>query len=173
MADSQYFIPIIVEITPASSEQQPILANLIELYAHDMSEFMDVELGADGSFGYKHLSSYWEEQGRYPLLVKVRDDLAGFALVRRGSLISDDEDVIDMAEFFVARGFRRFDVGTRAACAIWKRFPGKWEVRVREQNRPAKAFWAQAITAFTGKTIHPAAIQKDGVLWQVFSFASE
>jgi hypothetical protein len=44
-----------VEIIPALEEQEPILANLLELYAHDFSEFIDLKLGADGRFGYKHL----------------------------------------------------------------------------------------------------------------------
>ncbi|HSE21540.1 MAG TPA: hypothetical protein VLB68_07760 [Pyrinomonadaceae bacterium] len=40
-----------IEVIPATSEQRPILANLFELYAHDFSEFYDLELGADGRFG--------------------------------------------------------------------------------------------------------------------------
>jgi predicted acetyltransferase len=172
MADTQYFIPVVVEVIPASLDQEPVLANLFELYAHDMSEFMDVELGADGRFGYKFLSSYWKDEGRYPFLIKVRGNLAGFALVRRGSQISGDENVMDMAEFFIIRGFRRLGVGTKAACDIWRRFPGKWSVRVREHNRPAKIFWEGTLVAFTGKTIHSTTIQKGEELWQVFYFIS-
>src|SRR4051812_49189858 len=33
-----------LEIVPASLEQRPVLANLFQLYAHDFSEFHDVEL---------------------------------------------------------------------------------------------------------------------------------
>ena len=47
-----------IAVIPATSEQRPILANLLELYAHDFSEFYDLELGADGRFGYKHLTEY-------------------------------------------------------------------------------------------------------------------
>jgi hypothetical protein len=39
-----------VEIIPALEEQEPILANLLELYAHDFSEFIDLNLGADGRY---------------------------------------------------------------------------------------------------------------------------
>jgi predicted acetyltransferase len=124
MADSQYFVPVIVEVLPASSDQETVLANLLELYAHDFSEFMELELGADGRFGYKYLSSYWKEQGRHPFLIKVNGNLAGFMLVREGSQISGDEDVWDMAEFFVIRGLRRHGVGMKAAHDIWRRFLG-------------------------------------------------
>jgi len=171
--DSQYFIPVLVEITPASLEQEPILANLLELYAHDFSEYMDLELGPDGRFGYEHLSLYWKEDGRHPFLIKASGNLAGFALVCRGSQISGDENILDMTEFFIIRGRRRLGIGMKAAQAIWRRFPGKWEVRVRDRNRGAKEFWTGTITAFIGKTIHPIAFEKDGELWHVFSFESD
>ena len=41
--------------------QELVLANLLELYAHDFSEFHDLELGMDGRFGYSHLPLYWSE----------------------------------------------------------------------------------------------------------------
>ncbi|MBN1380751.1 MAG: GNAT family N-acetyltransferase [Deltaproteobacteria bacterium] len=172
MADSQYYIPVMVEVSAAMPEHQPVVANLFELYAHDMSEFMDLELGADGRYGYIHLSAYWKEPDRYPFLIKVRGDLAGFALVCRQSQSSNDDCVMDVAEFFVIRGFRRLGVGTGAACDIWKKFPGKWKVRVRGQNGPAKAFWAQAVEAFTGKAVYPVPAQINGELWQAFTFES-
>ena len=173
MSDSQYFNPVLVEIIPAPAEQEPVLANLLELYAHDFSEFVDLEIGPDGRFGYEPLSLYWKEAGRHPFLIKAGGTLAGFALVGEGSAISGDDQVRDMAEFFIIRGRRRLGIGMKAAQALWGRFPGKWEIRVREQNRGAKEFWAGAITAFTGRTIPPAAFQKKGVLWQVFSFQSD
>jgi predicted acetyltransferase len=171
--DSQYFIPVLVEVIPASSEQELILANLLELYAHDFSEYMDLELGPDGRFGYEKLSLYWKEDGRHPFLIKASGNLAGFALVDRGSQISGAEDVRDIAEFFIVRGRRRLGIGMKAAEAIWRRFPGKWEVRVRDRNRGALKFWADTIAAYLGKTIPPTAFQKNGALWHVFSFTSE
>src|SRR5262249_16719196 len=110
-----------VEIIPALPEQQPILANMLELYVHDFSELVDVKLGADGRFGYKRLPLYWEESNRYPFIIKAGGHLAGFVFVRRGSEISNDADVWDMAEFFIVRGFRRLGIGMKAAQEIWKK----------------------------------------------------
>jgi predicted acetyltransferase len=162
-----------VEIVPASQEQEPILANMLELYAHDFSEFMDLKLGADGRFGYKHLPSYWKDSNRYPFLIMADGHLAGFVFVRRGSEISSDTDVWDMAEFFVVRGFRRLGVGMKAAQEIWKTFPGKWEVRVIDRNQKAKTFWGRAIHEFLGKAIEPTSLDKDGEGWHVFAFESK
>lgn len=149
------------------------MANLVELYSHDFSEFMELELGPDGRFGYEYLSLYWKEAGRHPFLIKAGGHLAGFALVREGSQISGVVDVRDMAEFFIVRGRRRLGIGMKAAQAVWRRFPGKWEIRVKERNRGAREFWAGTITSFIGKPIYPLAFEKKGELWQVFSFESD
>lgn len=162
-----------VEIIPALPEQEPILANLLELYAHDFSEFIDLKLGSDGRFGYRQLPLYWRESNRYPFLITVNDDLAGFVFAQRGSQISGDEDIWDMAEFFIVRGHRRLGVGMKVAHEIWKKFPGAWEVRVSDQNQRAKRFWSRAIEEFLGEPIKPMAFEKDGKGWQVFSFESK
>lgn len=162
-----------VEIIPARPEQETVLANLLELYAHDFSEFMSLELGADGRFGYQHLSSYWKEPGRYPFLITVEGRLAGFAFVRRGSEISGDADVWDMAEFFIVRGSRKAGVGTKAAHKIWRRFPGNWEVRVMARNRKAGKFWEHAVGEFLGAAIVPSPVEKNGEGWHLFSFESK
>jgi predicted acetyltransferase len=162
-----------VEILPALPEQEPILANMLELYAHDFSEFIDLKLGADGRFGYKQLSLYWKESNRYPFLIMANGHFAGFVFVRRGSDISNDADVWDIAEFFIVRGFRRLGIGMKVAQEIWKKFPGKWEVRVIDRNQKARNFWARAINEFLGKTIEPIPLDKNGEDWHVFSFESK
>lgn len=161
-----------VEVIAASPEQEPVLANMLELYVHDFSEFMDLKLGPDGRFGYQSLPLYWKESNRYPFLVMADGNLAGFVFVRGGSAISDEADVWDMAEFFIVRGFRGRRVGTQAAQEIWKRFPGKWEVRVTDRNEKARSFWDRAVGEFLGETIKPRLIDKDGKTWHVFSFES-
>ena len=161
-----------IEVIPATLEHQSVLANLLELYAHDFSEFHDLELGGDGRFGYSHLPLYWSEPGRHPFLVTMDGKLAGLVLVKSGSRISGRESVWDMAEFFVVRGYRRRGIGTETAHQVWRRFPGLWEVRVMQSNRHARHFWERAISAFIGKTIHSVPVETDGECWHLFSFES-
>jgi predicted acetyltransferase len=161
-----------LEVSPALPEQQPILANLLELYIHDFSELREMELGPDGRFGYPNLPLYWHEPGRHPLLVRIDGGLIGFALVKRGSEISGSGSVWDMAEFFVLRGYRGRGIGTEIAHEIWRRFPGLWEIRVMQSNRSAHRFWQRAITRFKGKVAHSRRVEKDGTSWRLFSFAA-
>lgn len=159
-----------LEVLPALLEQQPILENLLELYIHDFSELRKLEIGPNGRFGYPHLPLYWREPGRHPLLVRMDGHLIGFALVKRGSQISENGSVWDMAEFFVLRGYRGRGLGTEIAHEIWTRFPGPWEVRVMKSNHSAHRFWQRAITRFTGKATHSTTVHRDGESWRLFSF---
>ena len=165
--------PVHIEVIPARPEQEPILANLLELYAHDFSEFHDIEIGADRRFGYRHLPLYWSDPGRHPFLVWVEGKLAGLVLVKRGSEVSGNEAVWDMAEFLVLRGYRSRGIGTQVAHEVWRQFPGPWEVRVMESNVSAQQFWKSAISLFMGAAIHPACVEKDGKRWTLFSFESQ
>jgi len=160
------------ELVPATEEQEPILANLLELYAHDFSEFHKLELGANGRFGYNHLPLYWQEPNRYPFLVRVAGQLAGLVLVRGISQTDSCENVWDMAEFFILRGYRKRGIGTNAAHQVWRRFPGLWRVRVMEANRSAHPFWEHSIAVFAGESIPSVRVEKDGTAWHVFSFDS-
>jgi predicted acetyltransferase len=161
-----------LEVIPALPREQPVLANLLELYIHDFSEFLDIQLGADGRFDYPHLSLYWSDPGRHPFLIRIDGKLAGFVLVRQGSEVSGDRAVWDLAEFFVVRGHRRHGIGTAAAQEIWRRLPGWWEIRVMPSNDPARRFWERAVSRFAGETIHSTRVETRGKCLDLFSFES-
>ena len=164
-------LPPGVEVLRATPEEAPILGNLLELYAHDFSELVDIQLQPDGRFGYPDLSRYWVEEGRLPFLVKVHGHLAGFVLVSKGSRIDADPQVWDVAEFFIVRGYRKRGIGAAVAHEIWRRFPGPWEVRVMESN-PALTFWARAVEGFTRSRAAERGYELEGRRWRVFSFIS-
>jgi predicted acetyltransferase len=162
-----------IELIPATVDQEQTLANLLQLYAHDFSEFHPLEIGADGRFSYAPLPLYWSEPDRYPFLVRMDDKLLGFVLVKRGSEISGNHTVWDIAEFFVLRGCRRRGIGTQMAHQVWRRFPGPWEVRVMQSNSAASHFWAQAVSLFTGEPVAPVYTQKGGERWALYRFESK
>jgi predicted acetyltransferase len=162
-----------IEVIPAAPEQEAVLGNLLELYIHDFSELREVDLGPNGRFGYTLLPSYWSDPDRHPFLVRIDGKLAGFALVKRGSEVSGNETVWDMAEFFVIRRYRRRGFGTQVTHELWRRFPGRWEIRVLQSNVPACQFWARAISIFTGEADHPVPVKKGGEYLELFSFESK
>ena len=164
--------PVTVEVIPADADQAPIVANLFQLYAHDFSEFADVPIGPDGRFTYAPLPLYWREPHRFPFVIWAGGELAGFALVQRGSQLTGAADVWDVAEFFVLRAWRRHGVGAKAADALWRRMPGLWEVRVGERNTGAQGFWQRAVQQYTGASASYNVVETPGKRWRVLSFVS-
>jgi predicted acetyltransferase len=162
-----------VALVPASRADEALLANLLELYVHDLSAFFPARLGADGRFGYARLPLLFSEpERRWPFLIRADGRVAGFAFAMRGSPASDDPDVLDVAEFFVLRGERRGGVGRRAARQLWSRMPGRWTVRVLATNRPALPFWAGAVREHTGGAFEASDRRIGEHAWRVFSFES-
>ena len=166
--------PLEVGLDVAAPSDAVLLANLLELYLHDLSEaFPVIELGADGRFGYDKLPLYWSEpERRFPFLIRYRTKVAGFALITRGSPVSDDPDVFDVAEFFVIRRHRRSGVARQAAFLMWDRFPGRWIVRVSEGNIGALPFWTNVIADYAKGSATESKRPGSPSAWRVFSFES-
>lgn len=139
---------MILCVDEASAGEAPILRNLAELYVHDLSEIVPLELNAQGRFDHDFWRGCWTVD-RTPYLIRVDGHLAGFAIVARGSRLTDDPTVSDLAEFFVVRRHRRHGIGTRAAASLFDRRPGIWEVRQMAGHRAARTFWRTAIGAYT------------------------
>jgi predicted acetyltransferase len=138
-----------VSFQVASSNERVLLENLAQLYCYDFSEVLEMHVGEDGRFADVDLAPYWVDEWRHPFLLRVDEKIAGFALISERSKITDQSGVFDMTEFFVLRRFRRHGVGRAAAFAAFDRFRGPWEVRQREENPDATAFWRRTIDAYT------------------------
>jgi predicted acetyltransferase len=161
-----------LEIIKATLDQKPVLANLLELYSYEFSEFHDFDVGSDGLYGYNYLSLYWTEVSRSPYLIYVEDGLAGFALVKKGCSISGNLEAWDMAEFFVMKKYKRQGVGTAAALKIWQQLKGNWQIRVSVKNQVACLFWLQTIKAFVGEAPKKTNSMLKGTEWITYQFES-
>ena len=162
-----------IAIDVATPADAPLLANLLELYIHDLSEVFALETDDHGRFGYDRLPLYWEEAERhFPFLIRRGARIVGFALAMRGSPASENPDDLDLQEFFVLRRYRRMGVGREAARLLWNRLPGRWIVRVSRGNHVALPFWSATITEYTGGVQSEYARPGDPHPWHVFAFDS-
>jgi predicted acetyltransferase len=160
-----------ISIEPATPADEALLANLLELYIHDLSATFCIEPGADGRFGYPKLPLYWSEpEKRFPFLIRRAGKTIGFAFVTRGSPASDDPEVWDIAEFFVLRSHRRSGCGRRAATLLFERFPGRWLVRVSLGNRGALPFWQTVVSAYSSGRFSVREREGTPHAWRDFSF---
>jgi predicted acetyltransferase len=131
-----------VELLPARPDE---IAALFQLYVHDLSEMLGIDVEDDGRFRVRSLDNYWSDPRCHAFAIRAEGKLAGFALVQQRSRLTGDESVTDMAEFFVLRRWRRRGVGERAAAWLFEHFRGRWEVRQKRENTAATAFWRRAI----------------------------
>ena len=157
----------------AKPEHALLLGHLIELYLHDLSDIFPIDVGPNGRFGYDRLPLYFEEPERHlPFVIRANGHPAGFALVTRGSPVTQDPADLDIAEFFVARRYRRSSVGRTAAFQLWDRMPGRWIVRVSEGNRRGLPFWRKIISEYTNGVFSVDTLPGTPHPWCVLTFRS-
>jgi predicted acetyltransferase len=155
-----------VVLEPVAKEQAAVLQNLFELYAHDFSEHVSLELKPTGRFDVL-VGDHWWTDDHYPFFIRNDEKLCGFALIKRGSKFTRAMDVMDVAEFFVVRGARGRKIGATAAHALFNTFVGGWEIRVRQSNAAALTFWSHAVTQWLGRPIVSTHVVFEGVDWNV------
>jgi predicted acetyltransferase len=160
-----------VSVSPASAAERPLVENLFQFYAYDFSEFarpefVHFDFNAEARFdAYPDMDSYWRDDGHWPLLIRDGGRVAGFALVNTHSHVSGGSVERNMAEFFVARRFRRHGVASEAVRQILSLHPGSWEIAVAARNTGALAFWPKAIAA-TPNVSRLTSVEGDGQRWQ-------
>jgi len=135
-------------LTKASYQQKQIINNLMQFYMYDFSEFVNIDIEADGFFAaYKNLDDYWNDENRFPYIIQNEERPIGFALVRL--IESDQRSYYSIAEFFVLKKYRKKGIGKQIATQLFNLHKGLWEVFQRESNKPAQLFWSNVIGAYT------------------------
>jgi predicted acetyltransferase len=130
-----------------------VLANLLQLYRHDLSEFRPYEVSDHGCFTYRFLDQYWTEPGRHPFFIRHAGQLAGFAMVRQSA-----PGTHEIAEFFVVRRHRGTGLGRAAAVDVLRRFAGSWRVFHDDTNTTAGRFWARILTEVSSGGLEQRAV---------------
>jgi predicted acetyltransferase len=138
---------ILIEAIPV--EQKSVLMRLMELYMYDFSAFSGDDVNEHGYYGYSHIDDYWNEEGRYPYLIRADGKIAGFALVRSCCEYNDLTNPHCIAEFFVLRKYRGLGVGRLSAIHVFDLHKGGWEVSQWAKNVPAQKFWRSVINGYT------------------------
>lgn len=138
-----------IEVKKVEIQDKDIIANLMQLYQYDFTEFGGEHLGERGKFTYEYLDEYWTDKERYPFLILVNGEIAGFSLINKHSLLGA-KNTNAIAEFFILKYFRKKGIGAFAAEKIIHHFPGKWEISQTFQNTTAQKFWLNFVKDLKG-----------------------
>jgi predicted acetyltransferase len=145
-----------VVVRPALASEQPRIEGLMQFYIYDWSEMEEPEssafaFNANGQFDpYPDLADYWKRPDYLPFLIEVDRCIAGFALLNTHSHLTGGHVERNMAEFFVARKYRRRGVALEAVRQILRQNPGQWEIAIAERNIAAKLFWPKVLQSAPG-----------------------
>lgn len=129
-----------LSVTLAQSDKKPLLRFLLQEYLAELSQFGEVDQH------YPYFDSYWDDSQRWPYLIEINDQLAGFALVNSWSPSGQGTDFA-IAEFYILPRFRKSGIGSRAFAALLGNHPGIWELSVMSCNEAAAIFWRHALNA--------------------------
>jgi predicted acetyltransferase len=123
-------------------------------YLNDLAPQATGVFPALGEFGHREpdqLGAWFADRRAQVLTILYGQDLAGFALVRlAGTPEVTGGAEFAMAEFFIARAWRRRGIGAEGARLILERFTGRWEISAHGSNTGAVAFWRRVIAAYSG-----------------------
>src|SRR5256714_1692744 len=93
---------------------------------------------------YPCFEGYWSEPARWPYVIEVDRLAIGFVFINRWSPSGRGTDYA-VAEFYIAPRWRGRGHGTDAACQVFRKHCGQWEIVFSNGNVPGKAFWPRAI----------------------------
>ncbi len=96
------------------------------------------------------LASWFSDPTAHPFVILQGSRRVGFALVSRPPSFPRRDADYRMSELFVIDEARRLGVASSAVDLLFARFPGEWEVLEDAHNRPALAFWRNAIRRHSG-----------------------
>lgn len=137
------------ELIKVEEKDKIIIYNLMQLYTYELSfyedETTDFNLLDSGFYVIsKYIDMYWKSEKRHPYILKCDGKLAGFVLQRY-----NEENMNEIAEFFVINRYRNTGAGTFMANEIFRTYKGKWEVRTLLKNKKAQSFWRSVISNFS------------------------
>lgn len=128
------------EIKPVKPSEKEILANLLEKYNYEFSQYDKRFFDHNGLFGYKYLDNYFTDNDRFAYFIYADKVLAGFALINK---YHECQRPIDwsIAEFFVAYNFRRQGVATEAVRQIFEIHKGFYHIKYHKKNQASSVLW--------------------------------
>lgn len=165
---------MIKELRPVALEDKEILRNLLEKYDYEFSQWDGRDVNKLGLYGFEYLDHYWNEPNRWAYFIIVDGALAGFAMVSDYPESDERTDFV-LAEFFVMHKYRRLGVGKWAACEVFNRHRGNWQLKRHPKNLASVCFWDEVVKAYTGGSYRivyacPNTAYDDGTLGDMLYF---
>lgn len=147
-----------IQLEPVRDADRQRLAALMDDYLAELVGHREHPVGSTSSRDYTYFDAYFTETCRHAFFLRDEAGIHGFALIRSPESTGT---VWHVAEFYVAPASRRSGRGRAAAAAIWRRFPGDWELQIHLSNLAAMTFWRGCTAASADGPVEEIAIESD------------
>jgi predicted acetyltransferase len=133
-------------------------------YLNDLAPSATGIFPALGEVGHREpdqLQRWFGDRSAQVLTILYNESPVGFAMVRQrplpavpGPPVAPDAgaasaSAFSMAEFFIARSWRRRGIGAEAVRLLFDRFAGQWLISEHVRNTAAVQFWRRVVAAYT------------------------
>lgn len=132
-----------MQIIPVTEANIGIYYNLAQTYEAEFSPLTQKQPDPSGMY----------ELDTYPggdilaFLLEIDNTPAGIAAIARKG-----DQGYEVCEFYVIPRFRKNSIGMRFAHAIWKNYPGAWEIKQLVAADYATRFWRKTIQRYENTT---------------------
>lgn len=137
-------------IDKVNSDRKEILKNLMTLYLHDLSEFIDnISLNSDnGLFEFDVLDLFFEKEGLTPFFINSNGKPIGFILLQSGPYANQEYADYVLNSFFIIKSQRRKGIGKLVCNKFFEMYPGRYAISQAQTNTPAVKFWENVYVSY-------------------------
>ena len=150
-----------VELKQVELEEREILANLLEKFDYEFSQYDGRDVNKLGLYGYPYLDCYWTDKDRRAYFIFVSGKLAGFAMIYNYREEGDPETDFQISEFFVMYKYRRLGVGKQAFFQLLDKHKGRCGLKCVSKNVSSVRFWENVINEYTNGQYKSMKIKSD------------
>jgi predicted acetyltransferase len=126
-------------------------------YLNDLAPSATGLFPALGEVGHREpdqLQRWFDDRTAQVLTILYGEEPVGFAMIRRRPARESRTSPpaapeFSMAEFFIARPWRRRGIGAEAVRLLFDRFAGQWLISEHVRNTTAVKFWRRVVTGYT------------------------
>lgn len=142
-----------VRDTRGANRDRQWIESVYRDYLNDLAPLGTGSFPVLGEIGHREpdlLASWFADSSAQILTILHDDQPVGFALIRvRYPLASAAAIDFSMAEFFIARPWRRRGIGQEGVRLIFDRYAGRWHIMEYLRNPGAVSFWRRVVQSYT------------------------
>lgn len=156
-------------VRPLKSDINEIL-ELMHSYYQDLSVFTSFLYDDDTSFEHSLVEKYFDDDNKDIQIIKYKKNIIGFVFYHHYSHLNNDSNTNDIEEFYILREYRKLGFGRKLIKSVFMELSGRWEVRVRLENKLGLSFWKKTILLCEPIRFSEIKINEEKSDWVVYQF---